>query len=107
MSEKQAKAKRREEKVEQPEVPDLGNHLFDITISVYDTGRFTFDAPKGASIPLALDCVMRLSHQLWSMIVKKFSQPKGAPAIVPGRMADIDILSAIQKHARHTKGAGS
>ena len=94
MSEKKAKAERKkEEKVEEP---DLGNHLFDVTIQVYDTGKFALIAPKGASIPLALDCCMRACHQLWSMIVQKFSQKPKAPMIVPGRMGDIDILQKIK-----------
>jgi hypothetical protein len=99
MSEKKAKEVRRREQAEEPqqEGADLGNHLFDLTISVYDTGKFMMYAPKGASIPLALDCCMRAQHQLWSMIVKKFSQKGQAPMIVPGRMGDIDVLAAIKR----------
>jgi hypothetical protein len=99
MSEKAAKAKRKAEKVEEPQVPeDMGTHLFDLTISIYDTGKFTMYAPKGASIPLALDCAMRATHRLWSMVVKRFSQPPpDQPRIVPGRMADIDILQEIKR----------
>lgn len=99
MSEKTAKAKRKDEKKGQPEPEkiDLGNHLFNLTIGVYDSGKFTIDAPKGSSIPLALDCCIRACHQLWSLIVAKFSQPKEGPAIIPAKMADIDIISEIAK----------
>jgi hypothetical protein len=99
MSEKKAKEARRQEETEEPrqEAPDLGNHLFDLTISVYDTGRFTMYAPEGASIPLALDCCMRASQRLWAMIVAKFSKPNQPPLIVPGRKADIDVIEAIKR----------
>jgi len=107
MSEKKAKEARRQGKPDDgkgEQVPDLGNHLFDLIISVYDTGKFTIHAPEGASIPLALDCCMRASNQLWAMIVKKFSRPNQPPLIVPGRKADIDIIEAIKKQGR---GIGS
>lgn len=98
MSEKKAKAERKENKKDDGGIPDLGNHLFDLTISIYDTGKFAIFAPEGSHIPMALDCCIRACHQLWTMIVKRFSG-SDRPVIVPGKMMDVDILAAAKRQA--------
>ena len=97
MSEKRSKAERKKEGDGKPEKVNLGNHMFDVTISIYDTGKFTIYAPEGAQIPLALDCCMRACHQLWTLIVQKFSKGSQPPLVVPGMMADIDLIQKIKR----------
>lgn len=82
MSEKQAKAERK--------AAAEGNIKYVISITVMKDGGFEMEVPKGSSIPLTLDVLMRASQRVLATFVQALQQKKAASAIIQpaGRIPD-------------------
>ena len=66
MSQRRAKEARRKAEAE--------NVLYQIVITVNADGGFELEVPKGASVPLTLDVLMRAQKQVWDTFLVKLNQ---------------------------------
>lgn len=82
MSESKVKAERKEEK-EKAEA-EAQEVLFQIVIDVHKNGGFSMLVPKGASVILAQDVLMRAQTQVWGTLLENMAKMgKGQRLVQP------------------------
>lgn len=74
MSEKAAKQARKEEA--------SGKILYTILIEVHNDGGYAMEVPKGASMPLTCDVLMRASHKVYTTFVEALNKQQAAKTLV-------------------------
>jgi len=74
MSEKQAKAARKQEAVDEA--------WYDIIISVKKNGGFQMEVPKGSPIPMTLDVLMRCQKQVWDTFLSTLQAQQAKQQLV-------------------------
>ncbi len=86
MSEKQAKAARKEAKA--------ADILYTMTIEVMKDGGFALEVPQGANIPLTLDVLMRCSQKVLGTFIQTLNKQRaaGTPSIVPSGVIPEGLL---------------
>ena len=74
MSEKAAKAARKE--------AEANKVLYSIVIEVHNDGGYALEVPKGASMALTCDVLMRASHKVYTTFMEALNKKQAAQSLI-------------------------